>query len=181
MNTYKEAQIMSERDLQQEINRISGGMEVLGLLRESLQLQRDELGAESGQEAMDEMLNQVAALQLEYQRRRAELHPHHKSYLFFMTDADVLPILHDCYADLVSGKAISSEFAGQSLRLADWYVRMDDDRPQQVVNESYSWLILDEFGRADLHAAQAIKASPLPAKDERDEMNRRLFTPGRRR
>lgn len=168
---------MSERDLQQEINRTNGALDVLGLLRERLQLQRDELGAESGQEALDEMLTQVAALQLEYQHRRADLHPHHKSYTFFLTDAGVLPILHDCYADLISGKAISSEFAGQTLRLADWYVHMHDAVPQEVVNETYTWLVLDEFGRADLHAARAIEASPLPTQQERDEMKRRLFAP----
>jgi len=66
MNTEREAQIMSERDLQQEINRINGALEVLGLLRERLRLQHDDLGAESGQEAMDEMLTKVAAMHLEY-------------------------------------------------------------------------------------------------------------------
>jgi hypothetical protein len=177
MNTYKEAQIMSERDLQQEINRINGALEVLGLLRKRLQLQRDELGAESGQEAVDEMLTQVEALQGEYGRRRAGLHPHHKSYQFFLAGTDVLPIMHDCYVDLIEGRAIASDFAGQTLRLADWYVRMEDDRPQQVVNETYSWLVIDEFGRADLHAARAIKASPLPTKEQRDEINRRMFAP----
>jgi len=35
-------------------------------------------------------------------------------------------------------------------------------------------VVLDEFGRADLHAAQAIEVSPLPTNDERNEMNRRL-------
>jgi hypothetical protein len=74
-------------------------------------------------------------------------------------------------------KAISSEFAGRTLRLADWYVRMEDDRPQDVVNETYTWLVLDEFGRADLHAARAIETSPLPTKEERDELQRRLFAP----
>lgn len=168
---------MSEPDLRQELNRINGALDVLGLLRERLQLQRDELGAETGQEAMDGMLTQVAALQSEYQRRRADLHPHHRSYTFFLTDAGVLPVLHDCYADLVGGKAISSEFAGQTLRLADWYVRMQDAVPHEVVNETYTWLVLDEFGRADLHTARAIEASPLPTKDERSEINRRLFAP----
>ena len=82
------------------------------MLRERLHLQRDELGAESGQEAVDEMLSQVEALQGEYRRRRVGLHPHYKNYLFFLTDTDVLPILRDCYVDLVRGEAIASEFAG---------------------------------------------------------------------
>jgi len=168
---------MLERDLRQELNRIHGALEVLGLLREHLALQRDELGGETGREAVDEMLTQVDALQVEYQHRRAHLHPDHKSYQFFLTQAGVLPILHDCYVDLVRGEAISSEFAGQTLRLANWYVRMRDDVPQQVVNETYDWLVIDEFGRADLHAARAIEASPLPTKKEWEEIHRRLFAP----
>jgi len=166
---------MAERKLANEVNRINGALEVLGILSERLHLQMDEIGPESGREAVDEMLTQVDALQLEYQRRRAELHPHHKSYQFFMTDEGILPILHDCYAGLVADEAISSEFAGKTLRLADWYVRMEDDVPKEVVNEIYSWLVLDEFGRTDLHVAQAIEASPLPTQEEWDEISRRLF------
>jgi len=40
-----------ERDLRQEPNRFNGALEMLGLLRERLHLQRDELGGESGREA----------------------------------------------------------------------------------------------------------------------------------
>ena len=169
---------MTERKLTNEINRINGALEVLGILSERLVLQLEEMGAESGREAVDEMLTQVDALQLEYQRRQAELHPHHKSYQFFLTSDGILPILHDCYVDLVANKAISSEFAGKTLRLADWYVRMKDDVPKQVVNEIYSWLVFDQFGRTDLHAAQAIEASPLPTQEEWDEINMRLFAQG---
>ena len=168
---------MREQDLMQELNRLNGALDVLGLLRERLLQQRDELGAETAREAVDEMLTQVEALQVEYGRRRTELHPHYQSYQFFLTDAGVLPIRHDCYVDLVTGKAIASEFAGQRLRLADWYVRMHDGAPQEVVNETYTWLVLDEFGRADLHAARAIEASPLPSPAEHDEIRRRLFAP----
>lgn len=166
---------MAERKLANEVNRINGALEVLGILSERLVLQMDEIGAESGREAVDEMLTQVDALQLEYQRRQAELHPHHKSYQFFLTDEGILPILHDCYTELVSDEAISSEFAGKTLRLSDWYVRMEDDVPKDIVNEIYSWLVLDEFGRTDLHTAQAIEDSPLPTQEEWDEIYRRLF------
>jgi len=168
---------MQEHRLQTEINRINGALEVLGLLRERLQWQRNEIGAESAQEAVDEMLTQIDALQVEYHRRRTELHPHHESFQFFLTETEVYPVRHDCYVDLVRGEAISSEFAGQTLRLADWYVRLQDDVPQQVVNETYTWLVLDEFGRADLHAAKEIEASPLPNEKEREAINTRLFSP----
>lgn len=168
---------MREQDLKQEINRLRGALEVLGLVRERLLLQRDELGGETGREAVDEMLTHIEALQAEYGRRRAALHPHYRSYQFFVTDSGVLPIRHDCYVDLVAGQAISSELAGKTLRLADWYVRLHDGVPREVVNETYGWLVLDEFGRADLHAARAIEGSPLPNPAERDEIRRRLFAP----
>ncbi|MBI1285930.1 MAG: hypothetical protein GC183_16620 [Thiobacillus sp.] len=159
-----------------ELNRLNGALEVLGLLREKLMLQRDELGAESAQEAVDEMRSQVDALQIECQQRRANLHPHHKSYQFVLTDEEVLPVRHDCYVKLLRGEAELSEFKGQTLRLADWYMFMQDDKPQEVVNETYNWLALDEFGRADLHAARDIQASPLPTTRERKEIYRRLFS-----
>ena len=166
---------MLEQDLRNELNRINGGLEVLGLLHETLILQKDEIGAESAQEAVDEMLTQVDAMHSEYQRRRHELHPHYKSYQFYLIDDEVMPIVHDCYALLVKGEAIASKFAGQALRLADLYVRMDDEVPKQVVNETYSWLVFDAFGRLDLHAAHAIEASPLPTEEERKQMQNRLF------
>jgi hypothetical protein len=168
---------MLEQDLRNELNRINGALEVLGLLHEKLILQNNEIGAESAQEAMDEMLTQVDAMHLEYQRRRHELHPHHKSYQFYLVNGEVMPIVHDCYGLLVKGEAVASEFARQTLRLADWYVRMDDEVPKQVVNETYSWQVFDEFGRLDLHAARAIEASPLPTKEERKQMQNQLFKP----
>lgn len=168
---------MLEQDLRNELNRINGALEVVGLLREKLILQRDEIGAESAQEAVDEMLTQIDAMHSEYQRRRHELHPHYKSYLFYLIDDEVIPIVHDCYVLLVKGEADASEFAGQMLLLADLYVRMDDEVPKQVVNETYSWLVFDKFGRLDLHAAHAIEALPIPTKEERKQIENRLFKP----
>lgn len=168
---------MREQDLMKELDRLQGALDALGLVRERLVQQRDELGGETAREAVDEMLTRVEALQAEYGRRRAGLHPHYRSYQFFLTDDGVLPVRHDCYVDLVSGKAISSEFAGHKLRLANWFVRLHDGAPQEVVNETYHWLVLDEFGRADLHAAKVIETSPLPGTAEHDEIHRRLFAP----
>ena len=166
---------MLKPDFRNELHRINGALEVLGLLREKLILQKDEIGAESAQEAVDEMLTQVDAMHLEYQRRRHELHPHHKSYLFYLIDDEVMPIVHDYYVLLVKGEATASEFARQTLRLADLYVRMEDEVPKQVVNENYSWQVFDELGRLDLHAAHAIEASPLPTEEERKQIQNRLF------
>ncbi len=168
---------MLERDLQKEINRLNGALEILGLLRERLELQRDEIAGQSGQEAVDEMLAQVAALWSEYLRRQQELHPHYKTYLFYLTDEGVLPILHDCYVPLVEGKSVACEFFSQTFRLADWYVRVEKEVPKQVVNETYSWLVFDKHGRLDLHAAHAIEESPLPTEAEREYIKKRLFDP----
>ncbi len=168
---------MLERDLQKEINRLNGALDILGLLREQLELQRDEVAGQSGQEAVDEMLAQIAALWTEYLRRQQELHPHHKTYLFYLTDEDVLPILHDCYVPLVEGKAVACEFFNQTFRLADWYMRVEKEVPKQVVNETYSWLVFDQHGKLDLHAAHTIDASPLPTEAERQKIKKQLFDP----
>ena len=166
---------MLERDLQTEINRLNGALEILGLLRQRLELQRDEVADETGQEALDETLSYVVALRSEYLRRQQELHPHHKTCLFYLTDEAVLPVLHDCYVQLVEGKSVACEFFNQTLRLADWYVRVENEVPKQVVNETYSWLVFDQHGRLDLQAAHAIEESPLPTEVEREYIKKRLF------
>lgn len=167
---------MPESDLKNEINRINGALGALGLMRELLLLQRDELGAESGREAVDEMLTRVDALQIEYQRRRMSLHPHHRSYQFYLTDAGVVPVFHEAYVALTRGEAVAASYAGRTLRIADWYVRMEEDVPKQVVNETYAWVVIDATGRADLHAGQAIDSSPLPRTAERQEIEKLLFS-----
>ena len=166
---------MLERDLKKEINQINGALEMLGLLRQRLELQLDEVADETGQEALDETLSYVVALRSEYLRRQQALHPHHKTYLFYLTDEGVLPILHDCYVPLVEGKSVACEFFNQTFRLADWYVRVEKEVPKQVVNETYSWLVFDQHGRLDLQAAHAIEESPLPTETERERIKQQLF------
>jgi hypothetical protein len=165
---------MLERDLQKEINRINGALEMLGLLHERLQLQRDELAGQSGQEAVDEMLTHVDALRSEYLHRQQALHPQHKTCLFLLTEEGVQPVPHDKYISLIEGKSVAAEFFGQKLRLADWYVRMEEGTPKQVVNENYSWLVFDQQGRLALQAAQDIEISALPTEAEREQINKRL-------
>jgi hypothetical protein len=166
---------MLERDLQKEINRLNGALEMLGLLHQKLELQLDEVADETGQEALDETLSYVVALRSEYLRRQQALHPHHKTCLFYLTGEDVLPVHHDCYVPLVEGKSVACEFFKQTFRLADWYVRVEKGVPKQVVNETYSWLVFDQHGRLDLQAAHAIEASPLPNETERERIRQQLF------
>ena len=168
---------MLESDVQKEMNRLNGALEILGLLRERLELQLGEVADETGQEALDETLSYIVALRSEFLHRQKTLHPHYKSYLFYLTDQGVLPILHDCYVPLVKGEAVACEFFKQTFRLADWYVRIEKGVPKQVVNETYSWLVFNQHGRLDLHAAHAIDESPLPTEDERAQINKQLFDP----
>jgi len=166
---------MLERDIQKEINQFNGALEILGLLREKLEMQLAEVADETGQEALDETLGYVVALRSEYQHRQQKLYPHHKTYLFYLADEGVLPVPHDCYISLVEGESVACEFFNKTLRLADWYVRVEKDKPVEVVNESYSWLVFDQHGRLDLHAAHAIEDSSLPSEVEREQIKKLLF------
>ena len=166
---------MLERDLQKEINQINGALKILGLLRQQLELQLDVVANETGQKALDETLSYVIALRSEYLRRQKKLYPHHKTYLFYLTDEAVLPISHDCYVPLVEGKSVVCEFFNQTFRLADWYVHVEKEVPQRVVNETYSWLVFDQHGQLDLQAAHTIEESPLPTETERERIKQQLF------
>ena len=84
------------------------------------------------------MLSQVDALQTEYSAPPREPSPAQQKLPVFLLPRACYPVRDDCYVDLIRGEAISSEFAGLTLRTSDWYARMEDDRPQQVVNETYS-------------------------------------------
>lgn len=103
------------------------------------------------------------------------LHPHHETRLFLLDGGAVLPLDHGRYVALVEGKAPLPEFAGRRLRLADWYVRMDDGKPCAVANETYGWLAFDKDGRLDPHAAHAIEGEALVSPGERERMRAIVF------
>lgn len=170
--------------------RLEGALELLDLLHEDLLLRRDQARDESGREAFDEMITQVDALLVEYRRRRAVLPPasaRHASYAFLLDDAGgVHPLPHRVYVALVRGEAAAPQFAGRTLRLAEWYLRLHDDEPATVVNETYALLTIDRDGRADWAAtpafdpdapdAAAASGNPaLPSAGERQRMRAVLF------
>lgn len=165
---------MLKRDLYKEINQINGALEILALLRQQLELQLDEVADETGQEALDETLAYIVALRSEFQRRKQQLHPQHNTFLFYLSDEGVLPVQHDCFISLIEGKPAACGFFNKTLRLADWYVRIENDEPKQVVNETYSWLVFDQHGKLDLHAAHAIDKSSLPTDAEREQIIKQL-------
>src|SRR5512139_2997347 len=170
--------------------RLEGALEVLDVLRTDLILRRDQVRDESAREAFDEMLTQVDALLVEYRRREAALPPvtaHHASYAFLLDEyGAVHPLPHGVYVALVRGEAATPQFAGKTLRLAEWYVRLKADQPETVVNETYALLSIDREGRADWSAtpsspslppgsAKASEAAALPSAAERARMQALLF------
>jgi len=163
--------------------RLEGGLELLELLHEDLILRRDQARDESSREAFDEMITQVDAMLIEYRRREDALPPvtaHHASYAFLLDEhGAVHPLPHRVYVALVRGEAAVPQFAGQTLRLAEWYVRLRTDEPESVVNETYALLAIDRTGRADWSVtpgqAQAPEAAALPSEAERERMQALLF------
>jgi hypothetical protein len=164
-----------------ERSRLEGALELLDLLREDLILRRDQARDESGREAYDELITQVDALVVEYCRRRDALPPllpHHASYAFLLDgQGDVHPLPHRVYLALVRGDAALPEFAGQTLRLAEWYVRLRADAPDAVVNETYVPLAIDREGRADWSATPEAgqEDAAWPSAGERARMRVLLF------
>ena len=71
----------------------------------------------------------------------------HASYVFLLDeDSGVHPVPHALYVALASGLASVPALADQTLRLADWYVRLKDGEPDTVVNETYSLVRFDAQG-----------------------------------
>jgi hypothetical protein len=80
--------------------------------------------------------------------------PEHTSYVFVLEDDDsVHPLPHEIYLSLARAQSTTPAWAGRTLRLADWYVRLKDGRPESVANESYSLVRFDEMGRIDWAAS----------------------------
>src|SRR5512139_3977112 len=163
--------------------RLEGALEVLDGLRTDLILRRDEVRDEPAREAFDEMLTQVDALLVEYRRREAALPPvtaNHASYAFLLDQhGAVHPLPHRVYVALVRGEAATPQFAGQTLRLAEWYVRLQAGEPESLVNETYALLAIDRDGRADWSAtpgpSEAAETAALPSAAERARMQALLF------
>lgn len=170
--------------------RLEGALELLDLLRADLVLRRDQVRDESAREAFDEMLTQVDALLIEHRRRQDALPPvtaHHASYAFLLDQhGAVHPLPHRVYVALARGEAAIPQFAGQTLRLAEWYVRLQAGEPESVANETYALLTIDREGRADWSATpsfhshrpgspEAPETAALPSSAERESMQALLF------
>lgn len=170
--------------------RLEGALELLDLLHTDLILRRGQVRDASAREAFDEMLTLIDSLPIEYRRREDALPPvtaHHASYAFLLDEhGAVHPLPHRVYVTLVRGEAAIPQFAGKTLRLAEWYVRLQAGEPESVVNETYTLLTIDREGRADWSAtpsfpphrpgsAEDSGTAAWPSAAERERMQALLF------
>jgi hypothetical protein len=179
--------IASERPM------LEGALAALNSLHSDLILRVDEARDESARETYEEVLTLLDSLIIEYRRRHAMMppvSPHHASYVFLLDEqGGIHPLPHRLYVDLVRGKTVTPQFASKTLRLAEWYVRLHQDEPETVVNETYTLLSFDREGRVDWSAtpslqppsaaaAMAAETAPLPNAIERTQMRALLFGTG---
>ena len=108
----------------------------------------------------------------------------HASYVFLLDEGSgVHPVPHALYVALARGEATLEAMAGQTLRLADWYVRLKDGAPNTVVNETYNMMHFDARGRVDPApapsaaptSAAALENAAWPSVAERRRMSELLF------
>lgn len=101
--------------------------------------------------------------------------PGHASYVFLLDeDSGVHPVPHALYVALARGEATAPALAGQTLRLADWYVRLKQGEPDSVANETRSLLRFDAQGRVEQTRAPTEDAA-WPTVAERARMRELLF------
>ena len=104
----------------------------------------------------------------------------HASYVFLLDECgDVHPVPHGLYVALARGETSAPSLAGQTLRLADWYVHLKNGEPDTVVNETYSRLRFDAQGwvnRATMPATPVLQNTNWPTLAERERMRALLFS-----
>ena len=88
----------------------------------------------------------------------------HASYVFLIGEAgDVHPLPHALYVALARGQAEAPPLAGQTFRVADWYVRLKGGEPDSVANETYGLVRFDAQGRSDWATTSAAHSGDLRA------------------
>jgi hypothetical protein len=173
-----------------ERERLAGALDLLSNLHAEMATRRDEANSDAARETLDETLSLLASLITEYRRRYERTKPmpkEHASYVFLLDDAGgVHPLPHGIYVELAKGGATAPEFAGQQMRVADWYVRTEAGTPVALVNENYALMKFDAAGRVDwvatpsFHshrnsAALASESTSLPSPQERERMLELVF------
>ena len=108
----------------------------------------------------------------------------HASYIFLLDETSAVhPLPHAVYVALARGQATAQAMAGQTLRLADWFVRLKNGLPDAVSNETYSVMRFDAQGRVEAGPATRAAQTPTdpaentawPTAAERSRMRELLF------
>ena len=111
----------------------------------------------------------------------------HASYVFLLdADSGIHAVPHGLYVALARGLAAAPALAGQTLRLADWFVQLKDGAPDSVVNESYSQLRFGADGYVDRAATPIVRLEHAdtatvpgdvdwPTAEEHERMHALLF------
>jgi len=91
------------------------------------------------------------------------------SYVFLLDEeGEVHALPHVLYVALARGQALAPMLADRTLRLADWYVRLQaSGEPGAVVNETYGLVRFDGEGHFNLEVAPGDSAWPTPAERRR--------------
>ena len=102
-------------------------------------------------------------------RGMGEAEGEYASYVFLLDEeGEVHALPHVLYVALARGQALAPMLADRTLRLADWYVRLQaDGEPGAVVNESYGLVRFDGEGHFNLEVAPGDTAWPTPAERRR--------------
>ncbi|MBA2724337.1 MAG: hypothetical protein H0U56_15915 [Methylibium sp.] len=109
------------------------------------------------------------------------------SFVFLLDEQGrVRPLPHELYVTISRAEAVAEGLAGQLLRLVDWYVEVQDGKPERLVNEWYGWVRFDAQGRFDPgadapgreHLQQSPQTSALPTALERRQIDALVFSSG---
>jgi hypothetical protein len=74
----------------------------------------------------------------------------HTTYVALLDDLEGVHLLpHALYVALVRGDGEAPDFAGRTMTLADWYVRLKDRALDIVVNETYTPITFNAKGKVD--------------------------------
>jgi len=59
------------------------------------------------------------------------------------------------YVALSRTQAVAPQFAGRTIGVADWYVRLAGGEPERIINETYSIMSFDSAGKVEASGAGA--------------------------
>lgn len=112
----------------------------------------------------------------------------HATYVALLDEAEgVHPLPHALYVALVRGDGEALDFAGRTMTLADWYVRLKDRKSDVVINETYTPVTFDAKGKIDWTAAipgvsyqaalgEEREQAWWPTEAQRDKMRAAVFS-----